>query len=503
MLQPMNAQSRRRAAGATFLGMGATVAITVAQAFILIPLALKHLGASLYGAWLGAFELLVWIQLLDCGIPNLMTQRIAAALGGGDTSAASRWAMTGMTWIVVLAGLLATIGFGAAPFVGRWVSVPLTEQATFTACFRLGVLASAVLLIFNGFVGLSRGVQRTALVNVSQVTAVLASLVVSAWLLIRGWGLWALPVGLLVRSLLSLFGAVVFWWRLPHAVGGGLAAPSRAFTGQVAQLAPSMSGASIGYLLANNSEVFLVAALFGPVTAATYALTRRAIDGLRNLLDSVAWAVYGGFSHLVTAADRHRARIVLGEIMWLRFAAACLCGAVALAVNEAFVRLLFGASNFGGVWLTAAFALQMVLGGQAFLANFLLRAAGEVREGSLWLAAEAVVRVAAMLSGLLTVGLAGAPAGAALVSAIAWRVMHSRLDRVLPPSEQAPASSGLRTHVTPLFIYGAGLAVALLRPPESWAQLLRIGAVVGVVGAGLLWLTVPRTSGQGALPRWL
>ena len=73
--------SRRRAALSTLFGTGATVAITIAQAFILIPLCLTYLGGGLYGAWLAASELLVWLQLLDLGIPNLMTQRIGASVG--------------------------------------------------------------------------------------------------------------------------------------------------------------------------------------------------------------------------------------------------------------------------------------------------------------------------------------------------------------------------------------------------------------------------------------
>ena len=76
--------SRRRAALSTLFGTGATVAITIAQAFILIPLWLTYLGGGLYGAWLATSELLVWLQLLDLGIPNLMTQRIGASVGQCD-----------------------------------------------------------------------------------------------------------------------------------------------------------------------------------------------------------------------------------------------------------------------------------------------------------------------------------------------------------------------------------------------------------------------------------
>jgi O-antigen/teichoic acid export membrane protein len=496
-------ERRRHAALATLTGTGLTVCITVAQAFLLVPLCLSHLGAALYGAWRGAFELLVWVQLLDCGIPNLLTQRVAAALARGDQADAARWTSTAMTTLVVIACLLAFAGALIAPFVGRWVDVPHDQAATFMRCFQVGVLASAVLLVFNGLLGLSRGVQLTALVNVSQVAGGLAGLLVSIVLLIKGWGLWALPIGLLVRALSSLAGGIVFLWRLPRDRGGRIVRPARALAGEIMSLAPSMASGSVGYLLANNSEIFLVATIFGPVTATMYALTRSAIDGLRNLLDSFAWAVYGGFSHLVTAVDRHRARAVLHEVLWLRFAAGCLCGAIAIAVNRAFVTLLFGADHFGGVWLTVGFALQMVVGGQAFLANFLYRAAGHVGEGSLWLAAEAVARVAAMLAGFFLIGILGAPWAAVVVSTAALLVMTRLLNRTLPPSDVRAAAGHWTNQVAPLVVLAFGVAVALTGPSHSWIGIVATGTVVALLGGGLLWVMVPASSGIGALPRWL
>jgi O-antigen/teichoic acid export membrane protein len=499
----MTRESRRHAAWATLTGTGLTVCITVAQAFLLVPLCLSHLGAALYGAWRGAFELLVWVQLLDCGIPNLLTQRVAAALARGDHAGAARWTSTAMTMLIIIACLLALTGALVAPFVGRWVDVPHDQAATFMRCFQVGVLASAVLLVFNGLFGLSRGAQLTALVNASQVAGVLASLVVSIVLLIKGWGLWALPMGLLVRALLSLVGGLTFLWRLPHDRGGQIVRPSRVLAGEIVSLAPSMASGNVGYLLANNSEIFLVATIFGPVAATTYALTRAAIDGLRNLLDSFAWAVYGGFSHLVTAVDRYRARAVLHEVLWLRLAAACVCGAVAIAVNRTFVTRLFGADHFGGVWLTAGFAVQMVLGGQSFLANFLYRAAGHVGAGSRWLAAEAVARVLAMLTGFFLIGLPGAPWAAAVVSTAALLLMIGLLDRTLPASDVRAAAGQWTSQIAPIVVLALGVAIALMDPSHSWIGLVATGTTIVLAGGGLLWLTVPASSGVGALPRWL
>jgi O-antigen/teichoic acid export membrane protein len=497
----MSGSSRRHAALATLAGTGATVAITVAQAVLLIPLCLRYLGTPLYGAWLGASELLVWIQLLDVGIPNLVTQRVGAAVGRTDLEEAARWASTGLLILSVIAVALVVVGMIASPLVAGWARVDEADAGVFTACFRLGVVASALLLVFNGGVGLSRGVQRTGVVNVAQVTGAIVGLSTSAAMLLVGAGLWALAVGLLARALVSVAGGIVFLAGLP-APTRWIGRPSRRVAGEVAGLAPSMAAASVGYLLANNSEILLVTTIFGPVPAAIYALTRRAIDGVRSLLDSIAYAVHGAFAHLVTADDRHRARRVLGELLSLRLAIACLAGAIAASVNRPFVTLLFGAENFGGVWLTMAFVVQLVVGGQALLANFLFRAAGHVREGSLLLAADAIARVLAMSACLLMVGLAGAPAAAACVSVVSLVVTLRWLGAALPDS--ADPGAGRRAFaLAPIVVLFGGLIVASSWTPESWGEVLLTAGTVAFAGSLVLWHVQPERSGRNALIRWI
>ncbi|MBA2259331.1 MAG: hypothetical protein H0W18_10560, partial [Acidobacteria bacterium] len=240
-----------------------------------------------------------------------------------------------------------------------------------------------------------------------------------------------------------------------------------------------------------------------PVAAAVYSLTRRAMDGVRALLESIAWAVYGGFAHLVTAADRHRARAVLHEILALRLGAACVCGAVVLAVNEPFVPLLFGPENFGGIWLTAGFAAQMIVGGQTFLANYLFRAAGRVREGSILLAAEAMARVGAVLAGLTIAGLAGAPWMAVGVTSVALVVTLRRLERELPPSGTPPGRPTAGGWLAPYLVFMFGLTIAIMRVPASWAWFISTAAAVMAFGAAVFWWLLPRSVVEGSLMRWL
>src|SRR5688500_16883880 len=103
---PAPASGRRAAAVSTLLSSGVSVAITVAQAFVVIPLALLHIGPVVYGGWIAASEVLIWLQLLDFGIPNLAAQRVGATLGGGDTGLARRWATSSILAVSLISAAL-------------------------------------------------------------------------------------------------------------------------------------------------------------------------------------------------------------------------------------------------------------------------------------------------------------------------------------------------------------------------------------------------------------
>jgi O-antigen/teichoic acid export membrane protein len=502
MPRNMKRPSRRHAAIATLAGTGASTAITVAQAFVLIPLALGALGTPLYGAWLAASELLVFVQSLDLGIPNLLTQRIGAALGRRDHVAAAKWASTGLVLTTLLAAGLSAAAVVVAPAIAGWAQVDDTAADSFIMAFRVAAVGSSLLLIYNAVLSIARGTQRVVIVNVGQVAGAISGLVTAVVLLQLHFGIWALALGLVVRALVCAVAAGLF---LVRAIAGGLLipeTPSRMIVREIVTLLPPLAGASAAYLLANNTEVVLVATLFGPAAAAVYGLTKRAADGIRNLLDAIAWAVYGGFAHLVTAEDRHRARVVLRDILWFRLGIASVAGTILVAVNEPFVRLLFGAEHFGGFWLTAGFALQMIVAGQAFLANYLYRAAGGVTHGSYLLMADAVARVVAMTGGLVLAGLAGAPFAAIAVSAVSLAVVTRRLEAALPAHAiLVPRVSAVRRAV-PLTLFGCGLAVGAVGVPASWPA---VGAVVGSlagVGALSIWVLLPPGSYGRSFLQW-
>ena len=62
---------------------------------------------------------------------------------------------------------------GRGPTRNRLAQVPAADWEAFMECFRIGAGASATLLISNGAVGISRGVQITRIVSAAQVLGAL------------------------------------------------------------------------------------------------------------------------------------------------------------------------------------------------------------------------------------------------------------------------------------------------------------------------------------------
>lgn len=483
--------SRRGAARATLVGSSLSMLITLAQAILLIPLCLDQLGARLYGAWLGAAEMLVWVQMLDLGVPNLLMQRIGNALGSGDRESAERWFTSGLAALALLALVLAAIALAISGLLPVWIGVAAEDVPRFVVCFRVGVVASAVLLLHNAFVALARGVQKTALVNASLVAGAICGFLVALGLLLLGQGLWALAWGLVARAVVSLAGGLAFSVSVQRS-GLRLYRPPRLdVLREIGRLVPSMGAGSAGYLVAISTEVAVLTLLAGPLVAAVYALTRRAADAARSLIDTVAVAVYGGFAHLMGSRQRERAALVLREILLLRWGVACLAAAVYAALNREFVVLLFGADNWGGIGLTAAFAVRIVIAGQGFLTNYLYRAAGFIREASWLMATEAVLQLVATVACLRLAGPLAVPVVTTILSGGLLLITTRRLRNAMPGSV-IPASS-----VDRRFAWGAAVLVALgvaagaADGGTSWASLLATGAIVSVAGALILGLLHP------------
>ena len=466
--------NRMRAAASTFAGSTATTLLVSIQALVMMPLYMIHIGPRMYGAWLATGELLVLMLAFDMGIPNIIIQRIGAALANSDKKAIGAYFATGATILCTFAVGLGLILAILAPFVPSWVHLRGAEAQLLQNAFLLDIVAICLMLINFIFQGLARGIQETTTINVSSFLATLIGFGTTLFLLKTGHGLWSISIGVTVRAVLTLLGSIGFLlYGVDQEIRSSLRY-DREIAKEFRKLSPPMFAAGVSYGFMNNSQVLLAAILLGPEKATIFGLTRKAADVARNVLDAVGNASYGGFANLFALGDKIRSLAVYREIVAVYLAVGLALMCAYTATNPSLVGVWVSKDMFGGTALTILIAISTLVGGWSYLTLSLYRSTNHHRAVSSALLVECLCRLPAMIGFLVLFGLPGLPIGTictGLVSGI-WahiKIRNITEDKVMNDARQR-------------FVWGArvtmfvvGVAICSLSIKPSWAFVLGIG----------------------------
>jgi len=485
------ATSRRRATITTLVGSSANTVIVSVQVLVLMPLYLRAVGPHLYGAWLGAGDFLIWMQAFDLGLPNLMIQRIGVAHGKGDAKAVAEYYATGLA-VAALVSLVLAIGASGISFlVPGWMGIAGADARLLQRCFTLGVIAGSISLFNNTIVGLSRAIQDTLFLNCVVLVSTLIGFGVSLGAVLAGVGLWAIPMGLAARALVSIVGSAVFNLKIMRGEMLKHFHVRRAILREFLAVSPATALGGLGYALMNQSESAIVAIVLRPEFAAVLTFTRKLLEVGRNIVDMIAFAAYGGVAHLVASKQRHRILFVHAEITTLRLACAIIGASAYMAVNGSLVPIWAGPAEYGGMALTILLALQFLVVGQSFLLNYLYRAMGPVMRGSLAQLAESLVRVPLLVGLVMLFGLRGIPLAGIITGLLFSFITLSWTKQEVGAFAEPAPSTPAAVWWTRGGILVVGALVGIAIQMHSWVYVAVTGAAVASAAATALLLTDP------------
>lgn len=478
--------SRRQAVISTLTGSTANTIVIAIQAIVLTPLYIHEIGPRLYGAWLGSGDILIWLQAFDLGLPNLMIQRIGSARGRDDDTAIAEYFASGTVVLAVVACIIAAIAYGLSFWIPSWVHLDGNEALELQRCFSIGVIASALVILNNSVVGLSRGIQKTAFMSIAILFSSVAGFAVSLTLVLNGWGLWAIVWGLVTRAGISILGSMVFVFMVFKSDFKKLLCVKREIFREFISVSPVTALGGLSYAMMNQSESAMVAIFMRPEYAAILTVTRKAADLIRALVDMIGFASYGSFAHLVASNQRHRALQVHSEIRSVRFTIAIALVAGYIAVNASLVSVWVDTAQYGGAILTVLMGIQAIVVGDAFLMNYLYRATGPVVLGSVALIVESVARVPLMIGLLLLIGLPGIPLASILTAFVAgWFAYRWTYKDLIPFSEKNKEST-IKVWLLRFSVVCVGMLACTFMYSASWTYVLVVGSAVTLTGFSIL-----------------
>lgn len=404
------------------------LALVFVQGFAFTPIYLKYIGVSLYGAWLGMNNMITWVSLVDPGIARIAGQRISYFVGRGETRSGVAAYLSSVMLATVLTVIPLSLLF-VARFAPGFFDISTTERASLEIACMWSLLAYATVLIEAAFSSIHRGMQRAALSGGLSFFTQLVSLISVYVLLVHmGLGVSAVPMGIVIRNLLTIFLGVTALLILDgvRSLRDGFPSLATIKSEWVCYRAGIPFG--ISQALRNQTVYFFSAVFLSPQAATLLYATRQVLSPLPQMIERTAMAPAVSLAHLAGLGNHSRMRAIYHRVTDLcAFIVFIAVGGI-ISLNSTFVRVWVGPELFGGVFLTVLLSASVALSMSVTSRCELMLALGATSEIAWARFKEGFLRGILQLALILLIGLPGLPLGELIAAAFVRAFVLPKLE---------------------------------------------------------------------------
>ncbi len=396
---------------------GAARILTGLVGLLTLPLAVRYLGPERYGVWATITTTAVWINLLDLGIANTLTNQISQAYALGNKEAARRYFTNAF---VLTCAATATAGaiFAVLSHRVNWTSllnVSVKVRATEVE-HTIAVAVGLMLLALPCNLGskLLAGYQelhRTAYAAGAGALVSLVGLSTGIALHVAMPVLYLMSMGCMTFASLILL-LLTIWqkpWLLPrwssidfHSAKGLLASGSSFFLIQVAAV------------VVFSSDNIIVSHYLGASEVTPYSVTWR-VAGLAAMLQSLIFpALWPAYAEAYARQDYLWIKRTFLATMKGILALNLICALGLVCFGRGFIGLWAGATALPGAHLVLAMALWIIVNGFMSVESCLLAALNRTRGQGVLSIGAAVLNVVLSIALVRSLGALGVIGGTVL-----------------------------------------------------------------------------------------
>ncbi|HEC27089.1 MAG TPA: MATE family efflux transporter [Gammaproteobacteria bacterium] len=461
------APSRKRATVIQTAGGYVNTGIVVVQGLLLIPLYLHYIGAHMYGLWLASGGMLGMLTLMNFGISSMLIQRVSRSYGEQNLEQAGAYFFNGMIVYLFICLLFGLAGWVVSVLVPEILHVTGDDAELLRRCFQIAVVAMTIGILNECLRSFGLALLRPVVPMVGIAVGRIFGIAVTVWMLLDEFGLWAIPMGILVAEtvifIVNLFNAMSLFRRLATKI-----CLDSKIIKEYVRTSPALLMATVGNTVARDVEPLLITVFLSPEVTTAYMVTRRAADIVLRMLNVIVGSTMGSFAHLAGGGDREKTVGIAKHLLFLSFSVGTIGFATYVGTNHAFVSLWVGESFVLG------HNIMLFIGLGFFARTFrgllwqMLYGLGDFIYPSVVILLEGIARITLAVWLLSMLGVLGMPLAFTLSCSIAIVVLGFRLTRQLSMSFYFPAMVRFLLSGAALF----GISISLVRMEagiDSWS----------------------------------
>jgi len=409
---------------------GVARVLSSAVALVSLPLAVRYLGAERYGVWATVTTTAVWINLLDLGIANTLTNEISRAYAQGDRQAAGR---SFSNALLLTGGMAAAAGIAAALVLPRidWMRLLNVSRSVSSASVRHTVMAAVALMLLalpsNLVSKLLAGYQelhRANYANCAGALGGLCGLMLGIALHVSMPVLFVMSAGCLTFSNLLALVWVVAWkkpWLTPR-----FSLIEREPVKELLNSGSSFFLIQVAAVVVFSSDNLVVSHYLGASEVTPYSVTWRVVGFVAVLQSLFFPALWPAYAEAYAKRDYGWIRRTFAVTMTGTVALNLACVTVLLMFGRSLIRLWAGPAAVPSLALLCAMSVWAVINGFMGVESCLLAALNRTREQAVLSIVAAGVNVALSLVWVRQIGSLGVIAGT-IVSYVAVLVVPQTL----------------------------------------------------------------------------
>lgn len=462
--------SRRKATIANLVFQYSSVLLGICQGILLVPLYVAKIDFRLYGAWLASGGIVAWCTVMEGGLTLVVRQRVAHAYGKQDFDQLGAVIGTG-TLLTVGTGLFPPlIGLSIAWLIPGWLGIEGENARLLSMSFLLACTSAGLVIIAGAPAACQQGLQRNVAHTVIYLSAGILGVVVTVMLLLSGFGLPSIPLGLVVRFGLE---SVVRYPYVLLAMRRRWGIRLKFNWGEVRAVFHLIYWSFLTNMtqqITRRIDLLLLAIYVDVKMVPLVALTGRAWEVVQMLSERVGVAFMPSLAHLHGEDDQNRfGQISLKMIRYVAFAL-ILMVATTLAMNRNFIALWVPMRNvYAGHGFNQLMGMAVIIGTLALVIRQPLIAVGRIRMVSIVDIIQNLFRVGVLVLLLPLIGHIAVPASLLLacLAVGAW-YLPSALLKVLGTSRGEILNHLSRGARLLLVAGGVTIVWAYAPQPQTW-----------------------------------
>ena len=372
---------------------------------VVTPIVLNFLGKTDYGIWIIISNILGYVNLFDFGITGSSRQLIAREKKDGkDISTLS----SQLLFLQIVIGLI-ILTFGLLTFshMPEFFNISNENIDQTKLVFILAILSLAVTFPISTYASILVGQQYIHQNAIIEFVIALLSISVQLTLLFAGFGLIALPIGL-IFSKIFLF---IIYYRSVKKRFPNLHLHFRIFKWRELRPILGISSfwfmGSISAMIIYSSDSIVIGKFMDVSAVATYALSFRLVDFIRNRLYSFNKAAMPGLGQLFGSGNIERIRELYLNTQYIVWIFSLIAFIIIFLFNGEFVSLWVGKEYFVGNEINILFGAYLFMTFIFHSSSIIVSASLKIKEISLMRLLEALLNISLSIYFIVKFGYIG------------------------------------------------------------------------------------------------